>query len=68
MRPDRTPSGWRNAMTTLDYRDFAQSSVFEQVAATTVCCGPAVLGTRICNRRRKAARLAQPTLHLAQKD
>jgi putative ABC transport system permease protein len=32
-------------MTTLNYLDYAQSSVFEQVAATTVCCGPAVLGT-----------------------
>jgi putative ABC transport system permease protein len=42
---ERTPSGRRNAMTTLNYLDYAQSSVFEQVAATTVCCGPAVLGT-----------------------
>src|ERR1700733_3454954 len=41
---ERTPSGRRNAMTTLNYLDYAQSSVFEQVAATTVCCGPAALG------------------------
>jgi putative ABC transport system permease protein len=42
---ERTPSGRPNAMTTLNYLDYAQSSVFEQVAATTGCCGPAVLGT-----------------------
>jgi putative ABC transport system permease protein len=42
---ERTPSGRRNAMTTLNYLDYAQSSVFEHVAATTGCCGAAILGT-----------------------
>jgi len=40
---ERTPSGRRNAMTTLNYLDYAHSPVFEAVAATTTCCGPAVL-------------------------
>ena len=42
---ERTPSGRRNAMTTLNYLDYAQSPVFESVAATTTCCGPAVLNS-----------------------
>ena len=42
---ERTPSGRRNAMTTLNYLDYAQSPIFEAVAATTTCCGPAVLNT-----------------------
>src|SRR5262249_4551576 len=42
---ERAPSGRRNAMTTLNYLDYAGSPVFEQVAATTVCCGPAILST-----------------------
>jgi putative ABC transport system permease protein len=41
---ERTPSGERNAMTTLNYLDYASSSVFEHIAASTVCCGPVVLG------------------------
>jgi putative ABC transport system permease protein len=32
-------------MTTLNYLDYAQSPVFEAVAATTTCCGPAVLSS-----------------------
>jgi putative ABC transport system permease protein len=40
---ERAPSGRRNAMTTLNYLDYAKSPVFETVAATTVCCGPSVL-------------------------
>ena len=30
-------------MTTLNYLDYAQSAVFERVAATTGCCGYTVL-------------------------
>jgi putative ABC transport system permease protein len=40
---ERRPSGEPNSMTTLNYLDYAQSSVFERVAATTGCCGTTVL-------------------------
>jgi putative ABC transport system permease protein len=42
---ERRPTGQRNAMSTLNYLDFAQaSSIFESVAATTGCCGEVTLG------------------------
>ena len=40
---ERRPSGQPNSMTTLNYLDYAQSTVFERVAATTGCCGVTVL-------------------------
>jgi putative ABC transport system permease protein len=40
---ERRPSGQPNSMTTLNYLDFAQSTVFEHIAATTGCCGPTIL-------------------------
>jgi putative ABC transport system permease protein len=40
---ERRPSGQPNSMTTLNYLDYAQSVVFERVAATTGCCGTTVL-------------------------
>jgi putative ABC transport system permease protein len=40
---ERRPSGQPNSMTTLNYLDYAQSTVFERVAATTGCCGTTVL-------------------------
>src|SRR5579864_304362 len=42
---ERTPSGRRNPMTTLNYFDYAQSAVFDQIAPTAVCCGATVLGS-----------------------
>jgi putative ABC transport system permease protein len=42
---ERTPSGRRNAMTTLNYLDYAHSAVFDQIAPTAVCCGATVLGS-----------------------
>ena len=42
---ERRPSGQSNAMTTLNYLDYAQqSTVFEHIAATTVCCSATMLG------------------------
>jgi putative ABC transport system permease protein len=40
---ERRPTGEPNSMTTLNYLDYAQSSVFERIAATTGCCGTTVL-------------------------
>ncbi|HWW85506.1 MAG TPA: ABC transporter permease [Vicinamibacterales bacterium] len=42
---ERNASGQRNPMTTLNYLDYAQTPVFDQVAPTTVCCGGVILGT-----------------------
>ena len=42
---ERRPSGQSNAMTTLNYLDYAkQSTVFERIAATTGCCAYTMLG------------------------
>ena len=42
---ERRPTGEPNAMSTLNYLDYARlESVFEQTAATTVCCGAAARG------------------------
>jgi putative ABC transport system permease protein len=42
---ERRPTGQRNAMSTLNYLDYAQAaSIFESVAATTGCCGDVTLG------------------------
>jgi putative ABC transport system permease protein len=38
-----TPSGVRSSMAPLDYLDYAQSGVFEHIAAQTGCCGVGVL-------------------------
>jgi putative ABC transport system permease protein len=41
---ERRPSGQPNSMTTLNYLDYAQqNTVFEQMAATTGCCGLTIL-------------------------
>jgi putative ABC transport system permease protein len=40
---ERRPSGQPNSMTTLNYLDYARSTVFERVAATTGCCGTTIL-------------------------
>src|SRR5689334_17149518 len=40
---ERRPSGQPNSMTTLNYLDYAHSTVFERVAATTGCCGTTIL-------------------------
>jgi putative ABC transport system permease protein len=41
---ERRPTGGSNAITTLNYLDFAhQSTVFEHLSATTICCGPTML-------------------------
>jgi len=40
---ERRPTGEPNSMTTLNYLDYAQSTVFERVAATTGCCGTTIL-------------------------
>jgi putative ABC transport system permease protein len=39
------PSGLRSSMTSLDYFDYAESGVFERVAANTGCCGMGVIDT-----------------------
>jgi putative ABC transport system permease protein len=40
---ERRPTGERNSMTTLNYLDYANSGVFERIAATTICCDLAIL-------------------------
>lgn len=40
---ERRPTGERNALTTLNYLDYAQARSFESVAATTGCCGDVTL-------------------------
>jgi predicted permease len=43
---ERRPTGGRNSMTTLNYLDYARENrVFEDMAATTVCCGATMLAT-----------------------
>ena len=42
---ERRPSGQATAMSALNYLDYArESGVFAHIAATTVCCGPTLLG------------------------
>ena len=42
---ERRPTGQPNPMSTLNYLDYArQSTVFEQISATTICCGVTMLG------------------------
>jgi putative ABC transport system permease protein len=58
---EKRPSGDRNAMSTLNYLDYAnQSAVFEHIAATTGCCSLVTLNNDAAPIQLRALRVSSP--------